>query len=236
MSLPKPTIVIFDMDGTTVRHLNPRLLGVMEWLDDAVYKISRLWSWIFDRKGKGPLQLNKPDQPIKPPKSIIVHKAIHKLRKKPVELLVEPCPGILPVLDFLVKHNIPLALVSNGLGKGYGDDIVKKFGLDQYFTETVFREDIRKSKPNPEPIILALSRLKADYDENDIVWYIGDRHKDVSAAKAADEALPCEIIPLAYGMNAAVAIVEKGYDTRNILMTYQDLHEMLENIFEKKAA
>lgn len=231
MPLPKPSIVIFDMDGTTVRHLNPKLLGVMEWLDDAIFKISKLWSWIFDRKGKGPLLLTPPEQPVKPPKSIIVHKALHKLRNKPVELLVEPCPGVMTVLDFLKKQGIPMALVSNGLGKGYGDDIVQKFGLEKYFDATIFREDIRKSKPNPDPIIMALSRLKDSCDENDLIWYIGDRHKDVSAAQAAQKILPCEIVPLAYGMNAAVAIIEKGYDKRNILMTYQDLHEQLQDIF-----
>ncbi len=236
MSLPKPSVVIFDMDGTTVRHLNPKLLGFMEWLDDTVYKVSRLWTWIFERKGKGPLQLTQPEQPVKPPKSIIVHKAIHKLRKKPVELLVEPCPGVMTVLEFLKQQDIPLALVSNGLGKGYGQDIVQKFGLDKYFGVTIFREDIRKSKPNPEPIILALSKLKDNYDDGDLIWYIGDRHKDVSAAQAAQKSLPCQIIPLAYGMNAAVAIIEKGYDKRNILMTYQDLHEMLQDIFKDKAA
>ena len=236
MSLPKPSVVIFDMDGTTVRHLNPKLLGFMEWLDDTVFKISKLWSWIFDLKGKGPHQLTQPEEPVKPPKSIIVHKAIHRLRKKPVELLVEPCPGVMAVLDLLKKHNIPLALVSNGLGKGYGQDIVEKFGLDKYFDVTIFREDIRKSKPNPEPIILALSRLKEDYNEQDLVWYIGDRHKDVSAAQAAQAVLPCDIVPLAYGMNAAVAIIEKGYDKRNILMTYQDLLEQLKKIFGNSKA
>ena len=236
MSLPKPTIVIFDMDGTTVRHLNPRLLGIMEWLDDMVFKISRLWSWLFESKTKGPLLLEKPVDPVKPPKSIIVHKAIHKLRRKPVELLVEPCPGIYSVLSFLKTQAIPMALVSNGLGKGYGDDIVNKFGLNDFFPVTIFREDIRKSKPNPEPILLALRRLKDNLDKNDVIWYIGDRHKDVTAVKNAENLLPCPIIPLSYGLNAAAAIIEKGYGPGHILMTYQDLHEMLGDIFEKQAA
>ena len=230
MSLPKPTIVIFDMDGTTVRHLNPRLLGLMEFLDDAVFKISRVWTWLFERKAQGPLQLTPPDQPVKPPKSIIVHKAIHKLRRKPVELLVEPCPGIYSVLSLLKKKGIPMALVSNGLGKGYGDDIVKKFGLDEFFPVTIFREDIRKSKPNPEPILLALRNIKDPLSENDVVWYIGDRHKDVTAVKNAESLLPCPIVPLSYGLNAAAAIIEKGYGPQNILMTYQDLHDILEEL------
>lgn len=236
MSLPTPTIVIFDMDGTTVRHLNPRLLGVMEWLDDAVFKVSRLWTWLFERKAQGPLLLEMPEGPVKPPKSIIVHKAIHKLRRKPVELLVEPCPGIYSVLSMLKKENIPLALVSNGLGKGYGADIVKKFGLDAYFPVTIFREDIRKSKPNPEPILQALSQLKENLSPDDVVWYIGDRHKDITAVQNAEKILPCKIVPLAYGMNAAVAVVEKGYGPGHILMTYQDLYDILDRLFDKKAA
>lgn len=234
MSFPRPSIVIFDMDGTTVRHLNPRLLGVMEWLDDAVFKVSRLWTWIFERKAQGPLQLTPPEEPVKPPRSIIVHKAIHKLRRKPVELLVEPCPGIYSVLSFLKTRAIPMALVSNGLGKGYGEDIVQKFGLENYFPVTIFREDIRKSKPNPEPILLALSQLKSKLSKDDVIWYIGDRHKDIAAVQNASKVLPCRIIPLAYGMNAAVAVIEKGYGPGHILVTYQDLYDILNRVFERE--
>lgn len=231
--------MIFDMDGTTVRHLNPKLLGLMEWLDDAAFKVSRLWSWIFERGAQGPIMLPAPDSPIKPPKSILVHKAIHKLRRKPVELLVEPCPGIYSVLSLLKKKKIPLALVSNGLGKGYGKDVVSKFGLDEFFPVTIFREDIRKSKPNPEPLLLALKRMKIEPKENDTIWYIGDRHKDVTAAQAAQEALPCKVIPIAYAVNAAVAVIEKGLGPNHIIMSYQDLHNVLDRLLkenEEKAA
>lgn len=222
-----------------MRHLNPRLLGVMEFLDDMVFKVSRLWTWIFERKAQGPLLLEMPEGPQKnkksqPPKSIIVHKAIHKLRRKPVELLVEPCPGIYSVLSFLKKQDIPLALVSNGLGKGYGDDIVKKFGLDEFFPVTIFREDIRKSKPNPEPLLMAINRLKDPLNKEDVIWYIGDRHKDVTAALNASKVLPCTIVPLAYGMNAAVAAIEKGYGPNHVLITYQDLSDILERLFKNQ--
>ena len=235
MSLEKPTIVIFDMDGTTVRHLNPKMLGLMEWLDDTAFKISRLWSWVFERKAQGPIMLPAPDTPIKPPKSILVHKAIHKLRRKPVELLVEPCPGVYSVLALLKKHKIPLALVSNGLGKGYGEDIVQKFGLNEFFPVTIFREDIRKSKPNPEPLLLALKRMKIEPSEKDVIWYIGDRHKDVAAAQAAPGALPGTVVPIAYAVNAAVAVIEKGYGPNHVIMSYQDLHNLLDRLLTNNA-
>ncbi len=229
--LPKPTIVIFDMDGTTVRHLNPKLLGFMEFLDNVVFKVSRLWAWIFERKAQGPLDLNFPDEPVRKSKAIIVHKALHKLRRKPVDLLVEPCPGVLGVLNFLKDNNVTLALASNGLGKGYGDDIVQKFGLKEFFPVTIFREDVAKSKPNPEGILLALSKLNVNLKPSDVIWHIGDRHKDVSAVQNASKLLPCKILPIAYGVNAAIAVIEKGYGPHHILLTYQDLLEMLQKMF-----
>ena len=124
MTLPKPDIVIFDMDGTAVRHLNPKLLHVLEWLDDLSFKIRRIATWVFERKAQGPLVLDDPNR--KKPK-LLVHRAIHKIRRKPVEQIVEPCPGLYRVLDLLQAHGVPMAIVSNGLGKGYGHDILQKF-------------------------------------------------------------------------------------------------------------
>lgn len=230
MSLPKPTIVIFDMDGTTVRHLNPRLLGVMEWLDDTAYRISRLWAWVFERKAQGPMLLPGEAPPTKRAKSIIVHRALHKFRRKPVEQLVEPCPGIIDVLALLKSHGVPTALISNGLGKGYGADIVEKFDLDQYFGAMVFREDIHKSKPAPEALIKAIEWLGITPGANDVVWFVGDRHKDVTAAQAAEKVLPCKFVPVAYGMNAAMAVMEKGYGPTHIIVTYADLDIMLRRL------
>ena len=227
------------MDGTTVRHLNPRLLGLMEWLDDTAFKVSRLWMWIFERRGKGPILPPPPpseesEKPSKPPKSIIVHRALHKLRRKDVEMLVEPCPAIYSVLGFLKKRGIPMALVSNGLGKGYGLDIVQKFGLADFFNVTIFREDIKKSKPHPEPLIKAIEQLNLPMTEDDVIWYIGDRHKDITAAQAADPHTKAKIIPIAYAINAAVAAIEKGYGPDHILMSYQDVYTVLDRLFKEK--
>lgn len=232
-TLPTPTIVIFDMDGTTIRHIDPRMLHFMERIDDIAFKISRLWGWVFARKAKGPIILPPPDTPIKPPKSILVHKALHKLRRQPLEVLVEPCPGIYSVLALLKKQNIPMALVSNGLGKGYGEEIVQKFGLDNYFPITIFREDIRKSKPNPEPILKAIQHLNRDITDKDVIWYIGDRHKDITATQNAQKHVPAKMVPIAYALNAAIATIEKGYGPDHIIMSYQDMYTILKENFNE---
>ncbi len=227
MTLPRPTIVLFDMDGTSVRHINPVFLHILEWMDDHAFKIRKLASRLDPRKDK---PVNWAElEPRKTPK-LLVHRAIHKARRKPVEQIVEPCPGIYYVLDLLQRHEIPMGLASNGLGKGYGHDILEKFELEKYFRVSIFREDIKKSKPNPEPILLTLRKMEISLTADDVIWYIGDRHKDVTACINAQAHLPCPIVPIAYGFNAAVAVIEKNIGPDHILMSWFDIYAKLEKL------
>lgn len=230
MALLRPTIVIFDMDGTAVRHIDPRLLHVMEKLDDLFYKASKLFSWAFKKGGKGPIipvWHKKRKQP-----RLLVHRAIHKVRRKPVEQIVEPCPGLITLLEFFEAQNIPLALVSNGLGKGYGDDVLRKFELERYFPVTIFREDISRAKPHPESILRALEQMRVEIKTNDVIWYIGDRRKDVTAALAADRQIAGKVIPIAFGFNASMAIIEKNIGPEHIIMSFHDMYDQLKDMFE----
>lgn len=221
MTLQAPGIVLFDMDGTTVRHINPKLLGTLEFLDDCAHRFNRI--------------LAKKDHPILPvghlekPPRLLVHRALHRFRKKPVDQIVEPCPGVIRVLDLLKSKNITLGLVSNGLGAGYGHDILEKFDLEKYFDVTIFREDIQRAKPHPDPLLKALSGLR-DLTEQDVIWHIGDRHKDVIAALAAREHLPCTIQPVAYGLHAAIAVLERHVGTEHIVMSYHDLENKIKKL------
>ena len=54
MTLQKPSIVLFDMDGTTVRHVRPWVLHLLEKLDDIAHKIAKLCSFIFNRRFESP--------------------------------------------------------------------------------------------------------------------------------------------------------------------------------------
>ncbi len=229
MTLPKPTIVLFDMDGTSVRHINPIFLHILEWMDDCAFKIWKAFKKLTLRRGSHVSVDIENLQPRKTPK-LLVHRAIHKVRRKPVEQIVEPCPGIYYVLELLRQHNIPMALASNGLGKGYGHDILEKFDLNKYFRATIFREDIKRSKPNPEPILLTLQQMNITLTANDVIWYIGDRHKDVIAVLAAQEHLPCPIIPIAYGFNAALAVIEKNIGADRIIMSHLDIYAKLDQL------
>lgn len=218
------------MDGTTVRHVKPWLLHALERLDDFSHRAAKLVSWIFNRKIEGPHLVEFRDGKRK---KLLVHRAIHKFRRKEVEEIVEPCPGIYGILDFLKENNVPMGIISNGLGKGYGHDVLKKFDLEKYFEVQMFREDITRAKPYPDPILSALGKMKRPPQPGDVIWYIGDRHKDVKAALAADIHLPCDIQPIAYTLNAAIAVLEHNIGPDHIIMSWQELEPKLRAFFAK---
>ena len=231
-TIAMPSMVIFDMDGTSVRHLNPYVIEIIEFLDDLSYKIFRLFNWrIKLRRGKPPLRSSSKRRPFSP--KILAHRAIHMMRRKPVERIVEPCPNIIDVLESLQAKKIPVGLVSNGLGRGYGHDILRKFGLEPYFQDTIFAEDINRTKPDPDPILKMTQLLKQDIGADDVVWYIGDRRKDVIAALNARDHLPCRIIPFAYGYlgSAFFTILEQGLSTDHIIGSYAEMLQKLEALF-----
>ncbi|MCD8496882.1 MAG: HAD family hydrolase [Alphaproteobacteria bacterium] len=233
MTLQAPTVVIFDMDGTTVRHLNPFVLWLCENYDDMAYNISKFFGWIFHRKAQGPVIPEVDlDRDIRKHQRLLVHRAVHRLRRGSVDEIVEPCPGIINVLNILKFNAVPMALVSNGLGKGYGHDVLRTFELAHYYDAAIFREDISKAKPNPEPILLALREMGVKLKKDDVIWYVGDRHKDITAALNAAPHLPCTVVPVAVGMNAAVAAIEKGLGAEHIILSYKDMAERLTNLLK----
>ena len=223
VKIKKPTIVIFDMDGTTVRHVNPAFLHFLEMLDNLLYKLKRP----FRRKRKLTDYSRDPARP----RGLLVHRMLHKFRRKSVDQIVQPCPGIFSLLKFFRSQNIPIGLASNGLGKGYGHDILEKFDLADYFNCEIFREDVEKSKPHPDGLMRCLRQLKPDFNENDVVWHIGDRAKDVKATLNADKIAECQFVPFAYGINAAIAILQTKVSNEHIIITYPDFLEYSKDVF-----
>ncbi|MCB9978891.1 MAG: HAD hydrolase-like protein [Rhodospirillales bacterium] len=225
MSLKKPTIVLFDMDGTTVRHLNPRILRVIEALDDWSFRLVQFLEKIFGRHFDVPALVERTENGERP--KLLVHRVLHKFRRTPVDQIVEPCPGIYSLLSLLRARGVRLALVSNGLGEGYGHEILEKFNLAPFFETTLFREQTLRPKPNPDPILSVLKRLSGPVTADDVIWHIGDRRKDILAALAAQSWLPCPIQPIAYGLNAAVGALAKKLGPDHIVLAYADLEKRL---------
>jgi len=223
MTIEKPTIVLFDMDGTTVRHVNPKFLGVLEAIDNVIHKTGAL---LFGRK-----EITDYSHAPAAPRGLIVHRILHIFRRKPVDKIVQPCPGIFLLLNLFRENNIPIGIVSNSLGKGYGHDVLETFALAQYYHVEVFREDIVKSKPHPDPLLRALKSFDIEPNENDIVWYFGDRGKDVIATIEADKISDFKIKPFAYGINSAIQILKHNIGNDHIIMSYPDFYQRIKGMF-----
>lgn len=227
----RPTIVLFDMDGTMVSHVNPRVLRLLERLDDTGHHVARILAW-------RPLGRSSPERPGRSSgrrPRLLVHRAMHRLRRKHVAQIVRPCPGVHAVLELLRKHRIPMGIVSNGMGKGYGHDVLRAFGLEHFFDVMVFREDVARGKPHPDPLLRALEGLGRDVSPNDIIWYVGDQRKDVVAALRVSETGP-QVRPIACGIRASLAIVEHGLGADQIMLTMDDLRVALLRLFSTGAA
>ena len=225
MPLPKPTVVLFDMDGTTVQHINPMLLDVLEWFDDVGFRIKNKF---FPANLAVVENLEKEYDGKRP--GIFVHKAIHKLRRKPVNQIVRPAAGILTLLKMLQEAKIPVGLGSNGLGKGYGHDILEQFELAQYYKATVFREDIKHAKPHPELLCKLVDTMGLKLTEKDVVWHIGDREKDIVSAQNFQFQTEAKVIPIGFGLKAAVAILRHNINNDHIIMSYRDFAPELQKI------
>jgi len=90
-------------------------------------------------------------------------------------------PGITDLLRKIKGAGLRLALFT-GVEKVMMEYTLNPFGLSEFFEVRVTADDVQKSKPDPEGIILALSRIKADAKES---MYVGDSPADMVAGKRA---------------------------------------------------
>ena len=76
-----------------MHHVNPRVLQMLEFLDDCSHKGGRLVArFRLARRSRAGTK----DAP-----KLLVHKAIHKVRRKSVDQMLEPCQTMRRVLERL---------------------------------------------------------------------------------------------------------------------------------------
>ena len=90
-------------------------------------------------------------------------------------------PGIPELLHKIKSSGRRLALFT-GVEKAMMEYTLNPFKLSGYFEVRVTADDIQRSKPDPEGINLALSRIQASPKES---MYVGDSPADIIAGKKA---------------------------------------------------
>lgn len=101
--------------------------------------------------------------------------------------LIKLCTGAQLALDKFAGA-YKLAVVSSRRRVSI-EKILSYLKIEDYFDLILGREDVKKPKPHPEPILKALENFKIKTNE---ALYIGDMEEDVLAAKAAK--VPCIFI------------------------------------------
>lgn len=90
-------------------------------------------------------------------------------------------PGIANLLGALDRNNCPWGIVTNKPSR-FTLPLVEKFPALQTSKVVICPDQLTNSKPDPEGILLACSRIQCDPGD---VLYVGDHPKDVQAASAA---------------------------------------------------
>lgn len=207
-----------------MHHVNPRVLQMLEFLDDCSHSGGRLVArFRLARRSRNAA---------KSAPKLLVHKAIHKVRRKRVDQMLVPCQTMRGVLERLRSEGVTLGVVSNGLGRGYGHDVLETFDLRKYFQSAVFREDVARGKPWPDSVVAALNGIGRDLRRNDVIWYIGDQRKDIGAALAASQVIGQAVRPFALGARAALGAVEARLTPAQIMWTPADFERTVAAAFD----
>jgi phosphoglycolate phosphatase len=107
-------------------------------------------------------------------------------------------PGAAEAIRFLKKNGLRVGVCSNK-PRAFTVSLMEHFGLSADFDVILGPEDVRKPKPDPEMLRLALARLKIECEE---ALYVGDMAVDIQTAR---------------GAGVAVWVVATGSDTGETL-------------------
>lgn len=95
--------------------------------------------------------------------------------------LIKSYPKTDEVLKELISRGIKLAVITSK-GKELTERGLKILGMRDFFNVVITADDTDKHKPDPEPLLFALDKLKMSPEE---AYFVGDSPFDMKAGKAA---------------------------------------------------
>ncbi|MDR0251199.1 MAG: HAD-IA family hydrolase [Burkholderiales bacterium] len=91
-------------------------------------------------------------------------------------------PGVEVLLEHLDLHDLPWGIVTNKY-KRFTAPVLAYLGLDRRAACVVSGDTTVRAKPHPLPLLHAAQTVGVTPQQ---CWYIGDDHRDIDAAHAAD--------------------------------------------------
>ena len=177
----RPKAIIFDMDGTLVSSL-PVIYHCENEISRKYLKTSLTLEDVISKFGPPAHTIIKEMTRSLP--DSIQSRAVsdyYECYRTHVSSRGLVFPGITELLGKIKGSGRRLALFT-GVEKNMMEYTLNPFKLVDLFEARITADDIRKSKPDPEGINLALSRIKANAKES---MYVGDSPADIVAGKRA---------------------------------------------------
>ncbi len=88
------------------------------------------------------------------------------------------------VLTTLETQGVPWGIVTNK-PRYLAEQLLSKMALDERCAVLICPDDVSRSKPDPEPMYMALEKLSIPRGAAGCVLYVGDHIRDIEAGKAA---------------------------------------------------
>ena len=176
-----PKAIIFDMDGTLVSSL-PVIYHCENEISRKYLKTSLTLEDVISKFGPPAHAIIK-EMTRSLPDSVQIRAVseYYECYRTHVSSRGLVFPGITELLGKIKGSGRRLALFT-GVEKNMMEYTLNPFKLVDFFEVRITADDIQKSKPDPEGINLALSRIKANAKES---MYIGDSPSDIIAGKRA---------------------------------------------------
>ena len=169
--------LIFDLDGTLTDSIGLILKTFRETLG-ALGVPARSDAELLSQVGR-PLHIQMKD--IDAERSQELFETYQRLYQEHHDEMPREFNGIKEVVAELKERGYRMAVVTSKRSSGTIRDL-EYSGLQPYFDVVISAEDTEKNKPDPEPVLKAMSRLAARSDE---ATYIGDSPFDIRCAHGA---------------------------------------------------
>lgn len=167
--------MIVDLDETLISARPAHETALKDALER--YGYSKKLIWICGLVVEDLIRYNFPKMPAED----VAKVAEMKQRKlKNYSSMIKPVPGAEDFLKFLKSRNLKICLLTNNSHVEI-EHILEQLNWKDYFDGIVGKED-GAPKPSPQPVYLALEKLKLDRKE---VLYFGDSDADILSAHAA---------------------------------------------------
>ena len=196
--LPRPEMVLIDVDGTLVDSVPDLAFCIDEMLkqlDMPVRGEARVRHWVgngVERLVKRGLinELNgEPDEDLYN-KALPIFRALYAENTSKRSCLYD---GVIEALDFLKTTGVKIGCVTNKASE-FNLPILRDLAISDYFETVLCGDMVARKKPDPLPLLKSAETLGVSATAS---MMLGDSMSDVKAARAASFSIVC----MSYGYN-----------------------------------